>query len=320
MEELNSRHAQFATTLTNLIHQVQFMGLAQTDDRKREIARLWTANQDARNYVILGDPAVRLPIAAKDDEALERPVLQPVIVAAPAAVPVMPAVPAAADAAGSALPPGRNGDSAATPMTPPIMVEVPMQDRGAADDDSTSFSPPPSGIPSGYREEHPELYAAWVKHVTDGYRAHDDVFRRILDAFLRGHYSSLIMQWVLFVVGVGLFVTGVSLALVQNAPLAGALFGGLSVVAFLTYFVSRPTQAIEENLFFIAWLGMIYNSYWTHLAWTFEQATALQELESATQASVTRMQGVIDRHAQAVKARPALRETLMGPANRNGGG
>ena len=321
MEELNSRHAQFATTLTNLIHQVQFQGLTATDERKREMARLWTANQDARNYIILGDPAVRLAVAATDDQALARPVLQPVSVSPVTAPPAMPPVVASTGSANTALPPAHNnGDTAAVPMSPPARVETPTAALGAAADDSTSFTPLPGGVPPGYRDEHPELYAAWVKHVTDGYRAHDDVFRRILNAFMRGHYSSLVMQWVLFVVGVGLFVTGVALALTLNAPLAGALFGGLSVVAFLTYFVSRPTQAVEENLYFIAWLGMVYNSYWTHLAWTFEQATALEELETATKASVTRMQALIDRHAASVKARPGLSETLLGRGNQGGSG
>jgi len=32
----------------------------------------------------------------------------------------------------------------------------------------------------------------------------------------------------------------------------------------------RSIQSIEGNLKFIAWLSMIYNSYWTHLAWSFD--------------------------------------------------
>lgn len=60
MEPMNQRYAQLAAALGSL-REKDRLGTPVPDE---ELARLWTAANDARNYVILGDPAVKL--SAKD--------------------------------------------------------------------------------------------------------------------------------------------------------------------------------------------------------------------------------------------------------------
>ncbi|NCA71669.1 MAG: hypothetical protein EOM91_16625 [Sphingobacteriia bacterium] len=61
IEPLNALHAELSTSLTTLLEQID-RGTVREDPV--DLARLWTANNDARGYSIIGDPAVKLPAAA----------------------------------------------------------------------------------------------------------------------------------------------------------------------------------------------------------------------------------------------------------------
>ena len=166
---------------------------------------------------------------------------------------------------------------------------------------------PATGTGKPLKEVDPELYAAWSKHIQQGFQNNQVMFSRVLEAFLNPYWTTVWMYRVLFAVGIAAFVLAGFLAVFQANLGAVALFSGLSVAAFLSFFVSKPLQALEENLQFITWLGIIYNSYWTRLVQAQDAATFETIVQDTTEDAIQQITKLMEKHTERSTNRPGLR-------------
>jgi len=163
--------------------------------------------------------------------------------------------------------------------------------------------PPADGV-EALRQIDPVLYGYWQENVREGFVRNNEMFRRVLNGFMEPYHITIWMYRVLFSVGILAFLSAIGFSLYFGQPMYALIFGGLSTAAFISYFINRPLQSLEENLHFITWLGIIYNTYWTRLAYMFDQRTVQQDLHNATSDAIQDLDRLLDKHAELSGRRP----------------
>src|SRR5205807_9679180 len=120
----------------------------------------------------------------------------------------------------------------------------------------------------------------------------EQMFKSTLEGFMKPYRLTVRLYVALVAVGLGLFVVAAIVGLRNGSSVVAITFAGLSVGAFLAFFVRQPLHALEENLEFITWLGVAFNTYWTRLMYATDPKTVqadVQTAEAEFHASVERL-------------------------------
>lgn len=154
-----------------------------------------------------------------------------------------------------------------------------------------------------------ELRQAWTKHMINGFKNNEKMFQQTLNAFIKPYNITIYLYVVLFIVGILFFVVAAALGFQGDQPLVAIGFGGLSVISFVTFFIRQPVQALEENLEFISWLGVAFNTYWTRLMYISDKDNVQIELKAAADDFSSMVERLIEKHAKLRGKRPGVEIT-----------
>ena len=204
-----------------------------------------------------------------------------------------------------------------TPLIDPLATPAKKPQNHTADDEwnsiggdnpdsSSSEAKLPRPEPTGNPAIDEELLQAWATHMKQGFAQNREMFQKVLDSFLGPYQTTVQLYKILFGIGIGLFVAAALLSLITREALFGLIFGGLGLGVVLSFFISQPLRALEQNLQFIAWLGVSYNNYWTRLMYVQNKdpEAALTDIKSAGEDFNKGILELIEKHAELSSKRP----------------
>jgi hypothetical protein len=165
---------------------------------------------------------------------------------------------------------------------------------------------PRPGVPPQFAGD-PELLAVWSKHVAASLANNQVLFQRVLQGFLRPYWTTVWMYRILFALGVMSFLLAAGLAIFSGRTMSVITFGGLSAITVLGYFFNRPLQSLEQNLQFLTWLGIVYNTYWTRLTLLNDEQTVHKDIDHLTNETISRIKALVAEHEKRSKERLELR-------------
>ena len=283
------------------------------------IAKLWTERNDARAYLLVGDPAARLRV-----DILGQDIRPAGVTAASSAIPLASSGSHSSPEAGMPTPAPRvhaESDVAPPAIQPQVPETTPNRttpgsrpsDGPAQGDEpeipvtteegNTPFLPPPTA--GRDKAVDKELLLTWKNYMKEGFQQNSKMFRSVLKAFMVPYWLTVAMYVALFLFGLGTFILALVLAGGKTFDFA-AIFGGLSAVTFLTFFISRPLRSLEQNVILITWLGVIYNTYWSQLMNATDPATIQKDLDTITKATVKDLRALATAQGKLDSQRPDL--------------
>lgn len=161
---------------------------------------------------------------------------------------------------------------------------------------STIFSPLP--IPEGNTKQATVQAStttrATIEQIESSYHQTEQVFVKLLGTFRWWHYSTMLMHWLLFALGIGSLITAMIISLNHRSSWLLLTFVGLSMIIFALFFLYQAKQPIEKPVIYILWLNIIYNGYVSSLIWTIGGENTVTAINQIANQAFEQLQGLLD--------------------------
>jgi hypothetical protein len=175
---------------------------------------------------------------------------------------------------------------------------------GETDTNAERLTLPLPNEPGSTGQPPEEVRKAWIEYMVSGFQHNEEMFKRTLEAFMKPYYLTMWMYGALFALGAVLIVVAAVVGLRDGQPVVAIVFGGMGVGTFVLFFIRQPVQALEENLEFINWMGVAFNTYWTRLMYMMDTRTVQHDLKAADDDYSNTVERIITKHAELRGKRP----------------
>lgn len=149
----------------------------------------------------------------------------------------------------------------------------------------------------------PRLYEGYRGYTLEKFIATNQRAERIFETYLSAYRTVVWMYRITFGVGVISFLISIIFALYSSQWVFPLIFGSISIVTFVTIFLYKPPELLEQGLEFPTWLETIQNFGTLRAAYLTDVSTISAALVDICNDTTQQIERIIDKRQELLDRR-----------------